>query len=198
MISKRIRLVQFLLFSFFMSLSVPSAQAIEPELWQKLQTGKAVVLLRHALAPGNGDPVEFTLGDCTTQRNLSEQGRTQAVRIGALLKSEGIDKAAVYSSQWCRCVDTANGLGFGDVTTLPSLNSFYQNRSTENKQTGEILQWIKDRLEISENATNLPAVLVTHQVNITSLTGVFPSSGELVMVEVDGENLVVLGTLKTQ
>jgi len=176
---------------------VQQAQAIDTELWDKFQNGDAVALLRHALAPGTGDPVEFLLNDCSTQRNLSEQGRLQATQIGALLKSNGIQQAAVYSSQWCRCIDTANGLDFGMIEPLPMLNSFYQDRSTESEQTDILTKWIQTRLENPDNNAISPAILVSHQVNITALTGVYPSSGELVLVGYKDSQLVVLGTLRT-
>lgn len=175
----------------------PQAKAIEPALWQKLQAGSAVAIMRHAIAPGNGDPENFTLDDCGTQRNLSSQGQLQAQRIGELFKSNGVEQAAVYSSQWCRCIDTANGLDLGIVENMPILNSFYQERSTESEQTSMLLEWLKKRINNSGVVTGLPAVLVTHQVNITSLTGVYPASGEIVLVGLQDTELVVLGTFET-
>lgn len=198
MFKKINRYLATLIFLALSIYSVQPAQALEPGLWQKLQDGEAVALLRHAIAPGNGDPAEFTLGDCATQRNLSSNGQEQAARIGALIKSQGIEQAVVYTSQWCRCTDTAVGLALGVVEPLPLLNSFYQDRSSESNQTNDLTQWIKKRLEISKNATILPAVLVSHQVNITSLTGVYPSSGELVLVSYEDNKLVVLGTVRTE
>lgn len=185
----------FCALSFF---STQQVQALEPELWKKLREGTAVALLRHAIAPGNGDPVGFVVDDCTTQRNLSAEGRAQSQRIGDALKAESITQAAVYSSQWCRCIDTGYGLDLGTIETLPLLNSFYQDRSTESDQTDTLKKWIKRRLENTDTATILPAILVSHQVNITSLTGVFPSSGELVLVTYDNAELVVLGTVSTE
>lgn len=198
MFSRKYPLTIILMCSVLSCFSQQQAQAMEPELWRKLQEGKAIALMRHAIAPGNGDPAEFTLGDCTTQRNLSKEGQAQASRIGELIKSAGITQATVYSSQWCRCVDTANGLDFGTTETLSFLNSFYQNRSAETQQTADLQQWIEKRLENPENATMLPAVLVSHQVNITGLTGVYPSSGELLLVGYKEAQLVVLGSVETK
>lgn len=198
MVSNKNRMIKSLLLCVLSFFTAQNAQAMEPELWQKLQEGKAVALLRHAIAPGNGDPVDFALGDCTTQRNLSQQGQAQARRIGALFKAEGIKQTAVYSSQWCRCLDTANGFELGVVQALPLLNSFYQDRSTDSEQTDALKQWIERRLESSDNASIFPAILVSHQVNITSLTGVYPSSGELVLVGYEDQKIVVLGTVKTE
>jgi len=179
-------------------IAMPQAQAMEAALWKKLQNGEAVAIMRHAIAPGNGDPDHFNLEDCATQRNLSQQGQIQSLRIGELFKSNGITEAAVYSSQWCRCVDTANGLTVGEVLVLPMLNSFYQDRATENQQTATLLSWLKKRIANIGSATIKPTVLVSHQVNITSLTDVYPASGEIVLVGFQDGVLSVLGTVKTQ
>ena len=110
--------------------------------WAELLQGRAVALLRHATAPGTGDPSGFRLDDCSTQRNLSQEGHVQARRIGTFFREKGIKEAAVYSSQWCRCLETARLLDFGAVKELPALNSFFQDSSTEVKQTNETLQFI--------------------------------------------------------
>jgi len=175
-------------------LSSSPAQSAEPEsaLWEALRSGGHVVLLRHALAPGTGDPPGFRLGDCQTQRNLSMQGREQATRIGELFRNHGMQTARVFSSQWCRCLETARLLDLGPVEERPVLNSFFNDFSRRDPQTGELRGWL-DELPLSE-----PVVLVTHQVNITALTGVYPASGELVIVR-RGENgnLDVIGTVET-
>lgn len=158
-----------------------AASATEIDAWTNLKTGNYVALMRHAIAPGNGDPTEFTLGDCDTQRNLSSTGREQAQSIGATMKSHGIASANVFTSQWCRCIDTATELGVGPFQELPFLNSFYQDRSTSEQQTAQLREWIFGRLNAVEQK-HQPAVLVTHQVNITALTGVFPTSGEVVFL----------------
>jgi len=170
------------------------AQSAEADaaLWKALRSGGHVVLLRHALAPGTGDPPGFRLGDCQTQRNLSMQGREQATRIGELFRNHGMQTARVFSSQWCRCLETARLLDLGPVEERPVLNSFFNDFSRRDPQTGELRGWL-DELPLSE-----PVVLVTHQVNITALTGVYPASGELVIVR-RGENgkLDVIGTIET-
>jgi len=156
-----------------------SQTASEIAAWEALTNGKAIAIMRHAIAPGTGDPAEFELGDCKTQRNLSDEGKLQAQQIGTQIREHGIDNAEVYSSQWCRCVDTATNLDSGSVQQLPMLNSFFQDRSTENAQTEQLKQWIVNRLATTDSATiadqqnTPPAILVTHQVNITALTGVF-------------------------
>ena len=159
---------------------------------RNMQDGNHFVILRHALAPGTGDPQDFVLGDCATQRNLSAKGRSQAEKIGELLRSHGIDNARVFSSQWCRCLETARLLGLGEVEELPALNSFFRFFEKKEKQTAELRAWLK------EQDLGMPLVLVTHQVNITALTGVFPGSGEMVIVErKEGGKLRVAGTVPT-
>ena len=162
------------------------------QFWPALESGGHIVLLRHALAPGTGDPPGFDVADCATQRNLSERGREQARRIRTLFRSNGIDSARVYSSQWCRCLETARLLELGPVTELPILNSFFQVYHRRDKQTRQLTEWLA-RQDLS-----VPLVLVTHQVNITALTGVFPGSGELVLLRYDkSAEFTVVGTLTT-
>lgn len=161
-------------------------------LWDELKQDNHFVILRHALAPGTGDPSNFKLNDCSTQRNLSAEGRRQAERIGQLFRDRGHFQAQVYSSGWCRCVDTASLMGLGEVEVLPALNSFFTDFSTKDQQTRELREWLGGK-----DLSSL-LILVTHQVNITALTGIFPRSGEMVVIErrEDGE-LVVKGTITT-
>jgi phosphohistidine phosphatase SixA len=168
--------------------------AVEADLWQALRSGEAAVLMRHALAPGTGDPSNFDLDDCTTQRNLSDTGREQARMIGELFRANGISAAAVYSSRWCRCMDTAELLALGDVTPFDGINSFFRNRAEEPNRTAATLALLRERTVPGEP----PPVLVTHQVNITALTGVFPGSGSLLFVRPDGDALSVLGRIDTR
>lgn len=162
-------------------------------LWQALNSKGHVALLRHAIAPGTGDPSAFKIGDCSTQRNLSDVGREQAARIGARFVANGIETAGVFSSQWCRCLETATLLGLGPVQELPALNSFFETPERRDAQTQEIRDWLA-----SENLDG-PLILVTHQVNIAALTGVYPTSGELIVVRrSESGELAVLGTLETE
>jgi len=161
-------------------------------LWKALHSGGHIALLRHAIAPGTGDPPEFMLGDCRTQRNLSAQGRDQAARIGELFRAHGMQTARVFSSQWCRCLETARLLGLGPVEERPFLNSFFNDYALREPQTGKLREWL-DQQSLGE-----PIVLVTHQVNITALTGVYPGSGELVIVRrSETGELAVVGTIET-
>ena len=171
---------------------VAKAGTADDRLWDALRSKNHFALLRHALAPGTGDPPEFTLGVRETQRNLSEEGRKQAKRIGDLFRAHGINKARVFSSEWFRCTDTAELLELGPVISLPALNSFYRKYEQKKSRTRSLSEWLS-RQKLDE-----PLILVTHQVNITALTGIYPSSGEIVVVHKNEHGgLKVLGSIKT-
>ena len=161
------------------SLALPVAGATASEEgWQALRQPGAVAIMRHALAPGTGDPANFRVDDCSTQRNLDERGRAQARAIGEAFRANGIEVDRVLSSQWCRCRDTADLLDLGPVEELPSLNSFFGSRGDREQQTEATRAFLADLAEDER------AVLVTHQVNITALTGAYPSSGEVFVLDV--------------
>ncbi len=149
-----------------------------------------MALMRHALAPGTGDPADFSLEDCATQRNLSAEGRRQAVRIGEAFRRNGIERARVFSSQWCRCRETARLIDLGAVAPLPALNSFFQRWEQRDSRTQALRQWL------STQDLSTPTVLVTHQVNITALTGRGAASGEIVVVAVGEGGFEALGGIK--
>ena len=152
--------------------------------WDALKDPDAIAVMRHALAPGTGDPSGFTLGDCSTQRNLDERGREQARKIGNAFRDRGIDFDLVLTSQWCRTQETAELLGVGPVVDAPSLNSFFQDFSTRDRQTRETLQLIQE--------TGGRLMLVSHQVNISALTGRGTRSGEVLIIRlIDGEAQVI-------
>ena len=136
-----------------------------------------VTLLRHARAPGIGDPPTFALGDCTTQRNLSAEGRQAARALGAALRSVGVRDADVQSSQWCRCLETARLLDVGPVREAPFLNSFFAGRASADDATRALRRAVLQKID-----SRRPTIFVTHQVNITALTGVVPAEGEAVFV----------------
>lgn len=152
-------------------------KADEQETWTALKSGNHFAILRHAIAPGTGDPDNFKIGDCSTQRNLSDAGRQQAALIGERFRARGINRARVLSSQWCRCLETAKLLALGSVEPLPALNSFFNHFEREKQQSRQLKKWL-DGIDLK-----IPLVLVTHQVNITALTGIFPASGEMVVIQ---------------
>jgi phosphohistidine phosphatase SixA len=168
-------------------------RAPRADIWQLLRTGTGyAVLLRHALAPGTGDPPGFRLGDCSTQRNLSPEGRRQAIAIGAQWRRERMPVARVLTSRWCRARDTARLLAVGPVTAYPALDSsFTVSETIAARRTAKVRGLIaRHRGEPGV------LVLVGHQVNITDLTGVVPSSGQAVIVTSRADGLLrVVGTL---
>jgi phosphohistidine phosphatase SixA len=139
--------------------------------WDALRAGGTVALIRHALAPGTGDPPGFVLEDCATQRNLSDEGRAQAARLGEAFRAHGVAVDRVLSSGWCRCLDTAV-LAFGAAEAWAPLHSFFGDAGTGSAQTAEV------RAGVAAWAGPGALVLVTHQVDITALTGIVPDSGE--------------------
>jgi phosphohistidine phosphatase SixA len=172
-----------------------STQEPPERLWSILRQSKGnshAILFRHAIAPGGGDPPQFQLNDCSTQRNLSEEGRKQAAKIGQELKRRKIPIAKVLSSQWCRCLETARLMELGEVQAYPPLNSFFSDRSRTDEQTAQLRSFL-----LKNHQETGVMILVTHQVNITALTDIFPQSGEGVVVRVDRDKptIEVLGRL---
>jgi phosphohistidine phosphatase SixA len=161
--------------------------------WSEAAKPGAVVLFRHATAPGVGDPAGFKLDDCATQRNLSEQGRAEARRLGALFREKKIQVGAVLTSQWCRTRETAR-LAFGDELPRdePLFNSFF-SQSTAQREA----QTARARDLIARWKGPGTLVVVTHQVNITALTGIGAASAEgVVLRPVAGGEARVVGTIE--
>ncbi len=148
-----------------------------------LVSGRHILLMRHADAPGVGDPPGFRRGDCATQRNLGAAGREQARAAGRWLRSQGVQGAQVYSSPWCRCLETAHLLGFGAVSVEESLGSFFGRYGQEETST-QALQAFVARL-LSGGPPDRAPILVTHQVNISAYAGGGVASSEMVLVRVD-------------
>lgn len=146
------------------------------EALQALRDGKAVLMLRHALAPGTGDPSNFEVGDCSTQRNLNEEGRRQARRWKPFLQEHGIEQARVFTSQWCRSRHTAEEMDMGEVTELPPLNSFFGGRGDRDEQTSQTIE------QVNALGDGAPIILVSHQVNVSALAGVYTSSNGGVII----------------
>jgi phosphohistidine phosphatase SixA len=174
-----------------------AGRAAEPAdaLWTALAQPGHVALMRHADAPGTGDPAGFKIGDCATQRNLGERGRNQARALGAEFRKRNIVVSQVLTSQWCRARETAELMALGQLVEEPAaLNSFF-GRPGEREAAAAAL-----RLRLAAlPADAATVVMVTHQVNITALTGVFPRSGEIVVLRraADGA-MTTVGRLQPQ
>ena len=147
-----------------------------------------IIFIRHAIAPGNGDPPNFDILDCSTQRNLSKEGELQALKIGNFFKENDIKLKKVLSSEWCRCKDTAK-IAFGNYETKNFLNSFYDKRFSKNKDK-QILDFQKF-IKNWDYSGNL--ALVTHYVVISEILDLATSSGEIVITN---KNLEIVSSLE--
>ena len=172
----------------FISLTTPIKADLYKNLINQLKDGEKLIFIRHAYAPGNGDPAGFNLNDCSTQRNLSEEGKKQAQRIGEFFNKNKIEIDKVISSEWCRCKETAK-IAFKNYSTNSFLNSFYSSKFSKNKdkQVRAFNNYIKN-LETKKNL-----ILVTHYVFISEVLNYGPSSGEIV---VSDKNLNIIGTIE--
>lgn len=162
-------------------LAMVSAAATAQDL-SRLAEGRQILMIRHAYAPGTGDPSNFRIGDCSTQRNLNDDGRAQAERLGAHLRAQGIDNARVLTSQWCRCSETAELLKIGNVEEFTGLNSFY----TMPAKRGEWLEELRDHIALLGQRTDEPVIMVTHAVTISAIAGTGVRSGEAVLLDLNG------------
>ena len=172
----------------FISLTTPIKADLYKNLINQLEDGGKLIFIRHAYAPGNGDPAGFNLNDCSTQRNLSEDGRKQAQRIGEFFYKNKIEIDKVLSSEWCRCKETAK-IAFKNYSTNSFLNSFYSSKFSKNKdkQVKAFNYYIKN-LESKKNL-----IFVTHYVFISEVLNYGPSSGEIV---VSDKNLNIIGSIE--
>ena len=158
--------------------------------WDPAKDGNKIIFIRHSLAPGRGDPKEFKINDCKTQRNLNEIGINQSKKIGKLFKKNNIKIDQVLSSQWCRCKDTAK-YAFKNFKVFSALNSTFSPPydEKEKEQIEELKNFIK---QWNGNGGNL--ILVTHYVVILAVTGRTSSSGEILITD---KNFKVLSTINT-
>ena len=172
----------------FISLTTPIKADLYKNLINQLEDGGKLIFIRHAYAPGNGDPAGFNLNDCSTQRNLSDDGRKQAQRIGEFFTKNKIEIDKVLSSEWCRCKETAK-IAFKNYSTNSFLNSFYSSKFSKNKdkQVKAFNYYIKN-LEIEKNL-----IFITHYVFISEVLNYGPSSGEIV---VSDKNLNIIGSIE--
>ncbi len=160
----------------FISLTTSIKADLDKNLASKLEEGGKLIFIRHAYAPGSGDPENFNLNDCSTQRNLSKQGREQAEFIGNFFKTNKIKIDKVLSSEWCRCKETAK-IAFKNFTTNSFLNSFFSTKYLKNKDNQ--IEALENYIENYKSKKNL--VLVTHYVLISEVLNYGPSSGEIVV-----------------
>ncbi|SDE67087.1 histidine phosphatase family protein [Ruegeria marina] len=155
--------------------------------WAALEQPGAIAIMRHALAPGTGDPANFELGNCETQRNLDERGRNQARAIGSAFRERGISFDLVLTSQWCRTRETAELLNLGPVREVPALNSFFGKYERRDAQTRDTLALLREQ--------EGRVMLVSHQVNISALAGQATRSGEVLIIWFEGGDIEVLGSI---
>ena len=173
----RVTKTSFAAFCGFLLLCTITAAHAADNLAEQITSGGHVLMIRHAYAPGTGDPESFMVGDCSTQRNLNGQGRDQARRIGRWLRDRGIESARVYSSQWCRCLETARLMSLGPVKELPALNSFFERPQDREPNLAALRAFLSEQPRDGELI-----ILSTHFVTISGIAGEAVSSGEGVVL----------------
>ena len=178
MIQRRWQLwLVFLIFAWPARLTVAQDRAIPLE--EALNTTGTVIMIRHALAPGFGDPTNFRVDDCSTQRNLDDRGRQQSQAIGQEFRQLNYSARTVYSSPWCRCLDTARLMQIGPVKAFPGLGSFFEGHVDRSQS----LNALSEKLSSIADEQKRPVVMVTHQVVISAITGLGTSSGEAILYD---------------
>ena len=183
------KFIKFLLI-IFISINSPIKADLNQNVIDELKRGGNLIFIRHAYAPGGGDPKNFDINDCKTQRNLSNSGRDQAKKIGSYFKKNNIPIGKVYSSEWCRCKETAS-IAFNDFETKSFLNSFFSSQFAKNKD----LQMKRLKTFINNWDKNKNLVFVTHYVVISESLNYAPSSGEVV---ISNKNLKVIDTIEIE
>ena len=160
----------------FLTLTIEINADTEKEIINNLEKGGNLIFIRHAYAPGNGDPENFDINNCETQRNLSQSGRLQSKKIGNFFKENDVTIFKVFSSEWCRCKETAK-LAFTNFETKDFLNSFFSAKfaNNKNKQMLDLKNYVK-KFKGNENL-----IFVTHYVVISEALDYAPSSGEIVI-----------------
>ena len=172
----------------FISLTTTVKADLNKKLINQLEEGGKLIFIRHAYAPGSGDPDNFNLNDCSTQRILSKEGRKQAEYIGEFFKNKKIKIDKVLSSEWCRCKETAK-IAFKNFSTNNFLNSFYSSKYAKNKD--KQIKILTNYIKKFESDKNL--ILITHYVLIFEVLNYAPSSGEIV---VSDKNFNMIGSLE--
>jgi phosphohistidine phosphatase SixA len=167
-------------FSGLSALATAGVDSDQVKMIERMKAGGHILMIRHALAPGTGDPANFRIGDCSTQRNLDDRGRKQARAIGDWLRANGISSARVYSSQWCRCLETAKLLEMGSAVELPALNSFYDLTQDRQPNLKALRKFIA-----KQPSDGVLIILVTHLVTISAIADEGVSSGEGVLLKLN-------------
>jgi phosphohistidine phosphatase SixA len=182
--------MKFLKIILILSISLTSSVKADSKknIIEKLKAGGNLIFIRHAYAPGGGDPENFNIYDCSTQRNLSESGRIQSKKIGNFFKENKIKIKNVYSSEWCRCKETAS-LAFKSFKTKTFLNSFFSSKFAHKKKSQ--IKDFQKFLNIWDKKNNL--IFITHYVVISEILDYPPSSGEIVVAD---KNLKIIDTLQ--
>ena len=173
----------------FISLTTSIKADLNKNLINQLENGGKLIFIRHAYAPGNGDPDNFNLNDCSTQRNLNSIGRKQAKDIGEFFRENKIKVYKVLSSEWCRCKETAD-IAFNNYSTNSFLNSFYSSKYAKNKDKQVVA--LNNYVKKFKSDKNL--IFVTHYVLISEVLNYSPSSGEIV---VSDKNFNIIGSVET-
>ena len=183
------KFIKFLLIIFITINSQVKAD-LNQNLINELKKGGKLIFIRHAYAPGGGDPDNFDINDCNTQRNLSNAGRKQANKIGSFFTSNNILIDKIFSSEWCRCKETAL-IAFNDFENKSFLNSFFSSKFAENKDSQ--IKKLKEFINNWDGKNNV--IFVTHYVVISEILNYASSSGEIVISD---KNFKVIDTIKIE
>ena len=183
------KFINFLLI-IFITINSPIKADLNQNLINELKQGGKLIFIRHAYAPGGGDPINFDINVCNTQRNLNNSGRNQADKIGSLFKDNNISTDKVYSSEWCRCKETAL-IAFNEFETKKFLNSFFSSKFAQNKNSQ--IKSFKKFIKSWDGKKNL--IFVTHYVFISEILDYAPSSGEIIISDRD---LNVIDTIEIE
>ena len=174
----------------FITINSPVKAELNQNMINELKQGGKLIFIRHAIAPGGGDPINFDIKKCSTQRNLSDSGRKQAKEIGSFFKNNNILIDKVYSSEWCRCKETAL-IAFNEFQTKNFLNSFFSSKFAENKHPQ--MKKLKEFINNWDGKNNI--IFVTHYVVISEILNYASSSGEIVISD---KNFKVIDTIKIE
>ena len=179
-----------LLLLIFITINSPVKADLNQNMIYELKQGGKLIFIRHAYAPGGGDPINFDINKCSTQRNLSDSGRKQASEIGSFFKNNNILVDKVYSSEWCRCKETAL-FAFNEFETKNFLNSFFSSKFSKNKDSQ--IEKLKEFINNWDGKNNI--IFVTHYVVISEILNYAPSSGEII---ISNEDLKVIDTIEIE